>query len=100
MTTRICKDVRGNWKAWSDIDLSPTLRLRVSTYKIESGAVVTAATVSKVDGIWECHTIYKDFSKRLGVIKHPRVTAKVVETQHSQYDITAIVAEAKAFYHI
>jgi hypothetical protein len=100
MTTYIRKDIRNNWKAWTDVDLSPTLRLKVSTYKVESGAVVTTATVSKVESSWETHTMYQDFSKRLESVKYPRVTSKVIETQHAKHDIQSLIEEAKTFYKL
>ena len=100
MTTYIRKDVQGNWKAVTDLDISPTKRLKLATYKTSSGALVTIATVSPVDGDWETHEVYKDFSKRLECSKYPRITSKVVETQHARYDIAAIVEEVKAFYNL
>ena len=98
MTAYIRKDARGSWRAETNADISPTQRLKLSTYKIDSGAIVTVATVSTVNGIWEQHEVYKDFSKRLEVGFPKRVTSKAVELQHAKHNIDEVKAQALAFY--
>lgn len=98
MTTTIRKDTRGNWKAETNVEMPDSRRLKVSTYKTDSGVVVTHATVSKVEKNWETHVMYEDFSRRLDASRYPRVTSKVIEAQHSKHDINAIIAEVLAFY--
>ena len=98
MTTYIRKDSSGSWSATTHVDLTPELRLKLSTHKTFNGQVVTVATVVKVNGIHEIHALYKDFSRRLEGTKYPRITSKVVEEQHNRHNIEALALEARAFY--
>jgi hypothetical protein len=92
------KDSRGNWQTTSSKELGDKRRLNLRTAKNYNGMLVTQATVCKIDGIWETHAMYEDFSKRLEWTQPKRVTAKVVEEQHAKHDLEQIAIEAIAFY--
>lgn len=96
--TFIRKDVRGNWKADDDLDIGDKRRLKVSTFKRSNGNLVTTATVATVDGVWESHALYVDFSRTLEVSSPKRITSKAVEIQHGKHPIESIKEEALAFY--
>lgn len=94
------KDIRGNWKDENNINLEGKKRLKISTHKNFQGNLVTTATVAKIDGIWESHILYEDYSTRWAISSPARVTQKVVEAQHRTVmaQITSIKAAVSAFY--
>jgi hypothetical protein len=96
------KDIRGNWRASQRIDLGNQRVLNIVTHKVSSGAFVTSASVAKVDGGFETHVMYQDFSKRLGA-KSIRGTEKAVQALHTESmllagGLDALVNLAKAHY--
>jgi hypothetical protein len=100
MQTLINKDYRNNWKAETVTMLNGKLQLSIRTSKVSDGALNTCASVGRVEGNFVSHAMYQDFYKTLRYVHHKRITSKVVETQHSQVDIDALIQEAKEFYHI
>jgi len=102
MKTTIRKNAHGQWKAETIIMLSDTLQFGVSTSKRGDGYVTTHASVGQVsaDGCYTTHMMFQDYSKTLHSQKYPRVTSKVIETQHSNImqDIDDWTNEARAFY--
>lgn len=100
--TRISKSAHGGWKAESSVMLDDTLCFTMTTMKRASGSVVTSASVAKREGNFDTHRMYEDYSRRLDSHKYPRVTAKVIETQHigALSDIENYLNEARAQYGI
>lgn len=100
METLINKDIRNNWKAETVTMLNGKLQLSIRTSKSSDGALHTCASVGRVEGNFVEHFMYQDFFKTLRYVHHKRVTAKVVEQQHSEVDVTSLINEAKEFYHL
>lgn len=100
METLINKDYRNNWKAETVTMLNGKLQLSIRTSKASDGALHTCASVGRVEGDFISHMIYQDFFKTLSYVHHKRVTAKVVEQQHSEVDVNALIQEATEFYHL
>lgn len=73
--------------------------LVVNTQKVSSGALVTTASVSKIEGGFMTHAVFSDFSERLAVSK-ARCTTKVVAAQHASamVGIKALIERVIAFY--
>ena len=88
------------WRAETVTMLNGKLQLSIRTSKSSDGALHTCASVGRVEGNFVSHAMYQDFYKTLRYVHHKRITSKVVETQHSQVDIDALIQEAKEFYHI
>ena len=101
METLINKDYKNNWKAETVTMLNGKLQLSIRTLKSDAtGALHTCASVGRVDGNFVEHIMYQDFFKSLRYVHHKRVTAKVVEQQHSEVDVNALIQEATEFYHL
>lgn len=100
METVIRKDIRNSWKAESATMLNGKLQLRFTTSKTHNGALYTCANVGRVDGDFVSYTVGQDFFKSIANEFYNRVTAKVVEAQHSKIDFDAIIKEASEFYHL
>ena len=98
--TYIRKNYHGQWEARTVIMLSPTHEFTVLTAKRSTGSVATTASVGQRDGISVVHMVFQDYSKTLHLQKYPRVTQKVIETQHNEIlkDIDAWTNEARAQY--
>jgi hypothetical protein len=86
--TYIRKDMRGNWKAETNIDNFNDYDWRLSTIKIYSGKLITSAqggktepTGSKGYEIFK-YTPYEDPNYTLEVSSPKRLTEKVVSEQH------------------
>lgn len=88
------------WSAESAIKLSDTHVLKILTMKRSSGALVTTASVDKIEGEMLAHTMYQDFHKQVVSNRPARVTQKVVEAQHNGIDLEPLIKEAKEFYKI
>lgn len=82
MTTDICKDIRGAWRAEDRVDLTNDRVLVIATTKVSDGSIVTRASVSTRDGVFMTHRMYRDFSHCIKISKD-RCTAKVVSAQHA-----------------
>lgn len=98
--TFVCKNMHGNWQATSVELIAKDLQLKISTHKVYSGAVVTTATVGKIEGNFVSHVMFQDFSKTLSNSRYGRATAKVVEQQHAEEmkHYASIKTEALAHY--
>ena len=95
------KDIRGNWYLSEDIPLAGNRTLRLSTHKTSSGQLATSATVGIVEGGMFSYMMYTDFNKRVVVTRPDRITAKVVDIQHSvakECYMDILMAEIIAFY--
>lgn len=93
------KDMRGNWRAETDVNLEGPMVLRVLTHKNFSGALITSASVHKRQGDFLVHALYSDFHKCMKSAK-TRVTAKAVAEQHGEalLQIDQLKEEAEQFY--
>lgn len=93
------KDMRGNWRAETKIDLEDSMILQVLTHKVYSGALVTSAKIHKQEGAFLVHAMYSDFHKCLKSTK-TRVTSKAVAEQHGEAlrQVEQLKEEVKQFY--
>ena len=102
--TTIRKNAHGQWIANTIIMLSDTLQFSVTTSKRGDGYVTTHASVGHVsaDGRSTTHIMFQDYSKTLHSQKYPRVTQKIIESQHAEIlvDIDDWTNEARAKYHL
>lgn len=82
MHTRTTRDLHGSWQANTRIMLDDTRVLCVSTHKTFSNALVTSASIHKLnDDGFESHTMFRDFNKIMIATK-VRVTENAVKAQH------------------
>jgi len=100
MKTRLYKDSRNKPIMDSTIDLTPELRLTIYTYKNCNGVVTTRASVGHIKEHVITHKMYEDFSLNLNSVSYPRVTAKMIESQHNGTDFDDIIKKAKLFYNL
>ena len=102
--TTIRKNAHGQWTATTIIMLSDTHQFSLTTSKRGDGYVTSSASVGHVsaDGRSTIHMMFEDYSKTLHSQKYPRVTSKVIESQHAEVlvDIDGWVNEARAKYHL
>ena len=84
METFIRKDMRGNWKAETEIKLEGSMLLTLRTSRNCSGELVTHASVGTTDGKFVTHVMYSDYSQWQMRKKYPRITSKIVEEQHAE----------------
>jgi len=94
------KDCRGNWSVSEDIPLLDDRALRISTHKTSNGSLVTSATVGIVGPGTFSFVMFQDFSKRVLVTRHPRITGKIVDAQQAQakQGIDTLMKEIAAHY--
>ena len=89
-TTEIRKDMRGNWRAETNIDNFNGYDWRLSTVKTYSGNLVSSAQGGKTEptgtkGIkMFSYAMYQDPNHTLEVSKPKRLTDKVVSEQHEK----------------
>ena len=71
----------------------------INTRKGNNGTLYTSVTAHQVDGHFQSHRVFQDYSQTLQQVK-ARCTAKAVETLHEAAIANAdnIVAEVKAYY--
>lgn len=85
--TRIAKDMRGNWAAYTTFPVEGRAghSLTIKTIKVFSGSLVTTAEVSVHEDKhgFSSHRVYTDFHKRLAMSRD-RCTQGNVERQHTQ----------------
>jgi hypothetical protein len=98
MTTAITKDLRNAWKAETKEMITPELQLTMTTRKMSDGYLVTAASVSKLEGNFFRHALYEDMNQRICSTKPKRVTSKLVEVQHDLANFENVKSLALAFY--
>jgi hypothetical protein len=100
--TTIRKNAHGQWTAKTIIMLSDTHQFSLTTSKRGDGYVTSHASVGHVsaDGRSVTYAIFEDYSKTLHSQKYPRVTQKIIESQHAEIlvDIDDWVNEARAKY--
>lgn len=98
--TKAFKNMRGEWKCEDEVALPDNCVLRISTHKTYGGELVTSATAGKVEGGFFSYMMYQDYSKRVLTFRYPRITAKVIETQHATVmeQIEDVKASVAAFY--
>jgi len=89
-TTQIRKDMRGSWKAETNVDNFNGYDWRISTVKTYSGNLVSSAQGGKTEAtgtkgiVMFKYTIYQDPNHTLEVSKPKRLTDKVVTEQHDK----------------
>ena len=100
--TRLYKNFYNDWVAETTMLLSANLELTIKTSKRASKNLTTTACVSKLaeDGMSSTHALYQDFSTNICTSKPSRITAKLVEAQHNNINLTDIVDQAKTFYKL
>ena len=102
--TTIRKNAHGQWSAKTIIMLSDTHQFSLTTSKRGDGYVTSHASVGHVsaDGRSTTHIMFQDYSKTLHSQKYPRVTQKIIESQHAEIlvDIGNFLNEARAQYHL
>ena len=81
--TKIHKDFYKNWRAQDDYELGDKKVLQISTSKVNSGSIVTRATVHMHDGAFLSHRMFTDFSQCLKTSRD-RCTEKNVAAQHAE----------------
>jgi hypothetical protein len=81
-------------------ETTPELRLKVSTSKIDGGKIVTRASVHTIEGNFETHKLFSDFSQQLQKVT-ARCTAANIERLHNDAieHIDEICAAARAHYN-
>lgn len=101
MKTYVRKDYRGNWQATSFKDLGNQLRIKINTHKTDGGLLVSHASVCKVEGNFETHKLYQDYSARIFNNK-VRCTEKQVTAQHNHAltYLDDIMIEVNAKYNL
>lgn len=103
--TTYYKDRDGKPGAKTEVMLDNTRRLTLHTSKynktLRSGASVMTRGVDSWSCIMDFGVGGGDFNiYRVAESKPARATEKVVKEQHDAVDFNALVAQAKAFYHI
>jgi hypothetical protein len=89
-TTQIRKDMRGNWRAETNIDNFNGYDWRLSTVKTYSGNLVSSAQGGKTEATGSkgikmfIYAMYQDPNHTLEVSKPKRLTDKVVTEQHEK----------------
>ena len=89
-TTEIRKDMRGNWRAETNIDNFNGYDWRLSTIKTYSGNLVSSAQGGKTEATGSkgikmfIYAMYQDPNHTLEVSKPKRLTDKVVTEQHEK----------------
>ena len=90
------------WRASTEIDLSNSQVLTISTIKTPGGALTTRAFVSKSEGGFLHHIIGKDYSRYVQSSNPSRITEKAVLIQHNnvleQDSIDAIKVNVEVYY--
>lgn len=81
MTAR--KHPLSGWKESNDYPLGPFV-LRLYTQKTSRG-LTSRATAHKIDGTFEVHRVFHDYSEAYIDSKPARVTQKAVEAQHAEF---------------
>jgi len=88
--TYIRKDMRGNWKAETNVDNFNDYDWRISTIKTYSGNLISSAQGGKTEStgtkgiVMFKYTMYEDPNYTLEVSKPSRLTEKVVTEQHEK----------------
>jgi len=83
MNTRTRKTPHG-YITETNIPLSDSMQLSLTTMKRSSGNVTTTAVVSIREGQFFSHRVFHDYNKTLLTSRVARCTPKALETQHAQ----------------
>lgn len=97
---RVAKDIRGNWRADSYIDLESGMTMKIVTRKTYSGNVITDVSVGITKDNMFTHAPFSDFTETITVMTKGRATQNNVTRQHmeSLKKIPEIKERCKAFY--
>lgn len=100
--TRVSKSIRGKWGAKSELMLTDTIQLSISTHAVHSGELITSASVGHLEGNFVSHMMYQDYSKTISRSNPARCTAKWVENQHTTAlsHLEHVLAEVRLQYGI
>ena len=71
------------WRSKDDVPMGPFV-LRLYTGKSSRG-LTSRATAHKLDGAFEVHRVYTDYSQSYIDSRPPRITQKSVEAQHAEF---------------
>lgn len=99
MTTKVCRDLHGSWKAETYINLEPGAGIRLITRKVVSGVLVTTATrVTTNDGVIS-YAMFRDYHEIIKA-ERVRVTSNAVKAQHDAAlaQMDDIKSKCAAFY--
>ena len=83
MNTRTRKTPHG-YMTETNIPLSDSMQLSLTTMKRSSGNLTTTAVVTIREGQFFTHRMFHDYSKTLLSSRVARCTTKALETQHAQ----------------
>jgi len=83
MQTRTRKTPHG-YMTETNIPLSDSMQLSLTTMKRSSGNVTTTAVVTIREGQFFTHRVFHDYNKTLLSSRVARCTPKILETQHAQ----------------
>lgn len=83
MNTRTRKTHHG-YMTETNIPLSDSMQLSLTTMKRSSGNLTTTAVVMIRDGQFFSHRMFHDYNKTLLTSRVARCTPKALETQHAQ----------------
>jgi hypothetical protein len=83
MNTRTRKTPQG-YMTETNIPLSDSMQLSLTTMKRSSGNLTTTAVVTIREGQFFTHRVFTDYSKTLLTSRVARCTPKALETQHAQ----------------
>lgn len=98
------KALRGGWESRTTVDLGNNRLLRIITYRLDNGVLVTRANALKLEDrggiVMETWALFGDFTDTLAKSKPARVTGAVCEAQHKSAlaTIDDLKARALAFY--
>ena len=86
------------WRCTTTVELGP-FQLRLSTHKTSRG-LTSRAACHKLDGTFEVHRMFHDYSREWIHSNPPRVTEKLVDQQHAAFDsmLESIKKDAKEWY--
>jgi hypothetical protein len=83
MQTRTRKTPHG-YMTETNIPLSDSMQLSLTTMKRSSGQLTTTAVVAIRDGQFFAHRVFHDYNKTLLSSRVARCTPKALEAQHAQ----------------
>jgi hypothetical protein len=95
------KNFRKEWEEKSRITFPDSNRvINITTSKNSRGALTTSASVCHINGDFESHMLYQDFSETVKLSQPGRVTEKVVTEQHAgvMAKVNEIIDKVAAYY--
>jgi hypothetical protein len=94
---KVAKELRG-WTATTDVPVEGDLIVRFTTMKRSNGKLVTSAQAYRKQGNMISYVMFQDYNRTLITSDSKRVTAKVVEEQHSKINVQDVVGLVRCFY--